>query len=1037
MLNAIIRWSLHNRLLVVAAALLLLIIGVYQARVAPADVLPRFSPPQVVVQTEAPGFSPAQVEQQVTIPLESSLLGLSDVEDVRSTSIAGLSVITVRFKDGTDLGRDRQSVTEGLATVSGLPAEAGRPRLAPVTSPIGMTTVLGLTDSQAAQQPFRLRTLAEWVIRRRLLAVPGVANVTVYGGEEQQYQVVIAPNRLRDDNITLQQVLAAASQAGGLGGGGIYRTASQELIVHTDGQIRSLDDLRRSVVTLRNGIPLTLGDVAEVRLGPAPKIGDATVNGQPGVVLQVFKQPWADTLPLTQAIGAALNEIAPTLPAGIRLYPDLFHQAGFIRSAMHELNLSILEGGLLLVLVLLLFLRNGRAAAISLTAIPLSLLTAVIVLVRSGASLNTMTLGGLLLALGEVVDDAIIDVENIARRLRQNAALPRPLPVWRVVYAASREVRGSVVYATLIVVIVFLPVLALQGVEGRIFSPLAEAYILAILASLLVALTLTPVLACWWLPGAGQERENRLVERLKERYAALVRRTLPNPRWIGGGALVAAALALMALLSMGGDFLPPFHENNIILHMTSMSGTSLPENTRIGAEVERDLLRLPGVISVDQRDGRAELGEDTTPPNYSEFDVRLRPDGDRENTLQQIRGVMRRYPAFAWEMKGFISERMGEVLSGSTSTVAVKVFGGDLQTLQQVAAQVYNQAAATPGVADLQQAQQMNAPQLTVRLKRGQAEAYGLTSEDLITAVQAMFFGVPVGRVFQQQRNFDLVVRFPRTAVADLSGLGSVLISAPGHAPVPLAAVADVSLNNGAQQISRENGSRVAVVQCNVRGRSLTGFVNDLRARVAAHVHLPAGYYIQYAGAYERRAEATQRLRWLGLLALAGIAFLLYLAFRSLRAMALVLFNLPMAFLGGVIAVSLSSAPVSLGTLIGFITLLGITMRNGIMLVSHYDHLEKREGEPFGAGLVLRGARERLIPILMTAAATGLALVPILLGGQQSGRELEVPMAVVIVGGLVTSTLLNLLVLPTLYLAWGHGTGENTIMARREESLES
>lgn len=1020
MLNAIIRWSLHNRLLVVAAALLLLMVGAYKARVAPVDVLPNFSSPQVVVQTEAPGFSPAQVEQQVTIPLEVSLLGLSGVQDVRSSSIAGLSVITVLFQDGTNVWRDRQNVTEGLSTVAGLPAAAGRPRLAPVTSPIGMTTVLGLTDSQAAQHPFRLRTLADWVIRRRLLAVPGVASVTVYGGEQQQDQIVITPQRLRDYNITLQQVLTAARQAGVLGGGGLYRTASQDLIVHTDARIRSLADLRQSVITLRNGVPLTLGDVADIHLGPAPKIGDATVNGQPGVVLQVFKQPWADTLPLTDAINHALTGLAPTLPAGVRLYPDLFHQAGFIRSAMHELNLSILEGGLLLVLVLLLFLRNSRAAAISLTAIPLSLLAAVIVLVHTGASLNAMTLGGLLLALGEVVDDAIIDVENIARRLQQNAARPRPLAVWKVVYAASREVRGSVVYATLIVIAVFLPVLALQGVEGRIFSPLAEAYILAILASLLVALTLTPVLAFWWLPGALHQEENRFILRLKERYAALVRRTLPFPRWIGGGALLAAALALLALLNMGGDFLPPFHENNIILHMTSMSGTSLPENVRIGMKVERDLLKLPGVISVDQRDGRAELGEDTTPPNYSEFDVRLNPNGDRDQTLDQIGGVTRRYPGFAWAVKGFISERMGEVLSGSTSTVAVKVFGGDLQTLQQLAAQIYNQAAVTPGVAGLQAVQQMNAPQLSIRLKRGPAAAYGLTSEDLVTAVQAMFFGVPVGSVFHQQRSFDLVVRLPQSPPAGAAALGSVLVSAPGRAPVPLATVADVSLTNGPQQIDRENGSRVAVVQCNVAGRSLTGFVNDLRARVAAHVHLPAGYYLDYAGAYQRRAEATQRLRWLGLLALAGIAFLLYLAFRSLRATALVLFNLPMAFLGGVLAVSLSSAPVSLGTLIGFITLLGITMRNGIMLVSHYDHLEKQEGEPFGPGLVIRGAQERLLPILMTAAATGLALVPILLGGQQSGRELEVPMAVVIVGGLVTSTLLNLVILPTLYLAWGH-----------------
>ena len=770
----------------------------------------------------------------------------------------------------------------------------------------------------------------------------------------------------------------------------------------------------------RTGSPCAWETFATIQLGPAPRIGDATVNGQHGVVLQVFKQPWADTLTLTRQVDAALQGLRPAFPAAIHLQSNMFRQSTFINASVHELDLAILEGGVLLVLVLLLFLRSPRAAVISLTAIPLSLLAAVLVMLHFGQSLNAMTLGGLLLALGEVVDDAIIDVENIARRLQENQLRPQPRPVWRVVYAASSEVRNSVVFATLIVVTVFVPVLVLRGVEGRIFAPLAEAYILSILASLVVALTLTPVLSAWLLPAAaGTVEDSRVALALKRAYQRVVEKTLPYPVWIGAGALVAAAGALVAMLSLGGEFLPPFHEDNVILHMASLPGTSLDENVAIGLRLERKLLRIPGVVSIDQRAGRAQMGEDTTPFNYSEFDMRLRPGGDRSRTMARIRAVTREFPGFTWALKGFIGERMGEVLAGDTSTVAIKIYGNNLQTLQRLGTDVGNQVARVPGAIDLQVPQQTSTPELNIRFRRNSAQAYGLTSADLVSAVQGMFFGIPAGRVFQGQENFNLVVRTPPLTSASLATLGQVLVAAPGHQPVPLTAVADLSIQDGPQEIDRENGSRLAVVSCNVSGRSLTGFVNAVRERVAAHVQLPSGYYLQYAGAYQRRAEAASRLRWLTLLALGAIALLLYLAFHSTRSMLLVLFNIPLAFLGGVAAVWLSSAPVSLGTLIGFITLLGITTRNGIMMVSHFRHLQEQEGEPFGSALVLRGAMERLLPITMTATATGLALVPILLAGQQSGRELELPMAVVIVGGLLTSTLLNLLVLPTLYLRYG------------------
>ena len=1046
MLNAIIHWSLGHRLAVLAGAAAILAFGTYESISAPIDVFPQFAPPQVVIQTEAPGYAPLQVEQQVTRPLEYALLGLGSVQDVRSSSITGLSVITVIFNEDSNIWTDRQLVGEALGVVSVLPPRVNRPRLAPVTSPIGIIEVIGITSTQphdstipganddmrSDQDPCLARTLADWVIRPRLLAVPGVANVTIYGGLEKQYQVVISPSQLRNYNLSLEQVMSATAQSNAQGTGGFFTTPGQQLVIHTSGQIADLDQLRKSTVAIRNGTPIKLGEIGEVRFGASPAIGGASINGGPGLILQVMKQPWADTVATTRAVDSALSDLAPTLPHNVEIHPGLFKQADFIQSTTLELKTAILEGGLLVAIILFVFMRSVRSASISLIAIPLSLLTAVLILVRSGASLNSMTLGGLVLALGEVVDDAIIDVENISRRLRENRSRTDPLPIWRVVYLASTEVRDSVVYATFIVALVFLPIFFLSGVEGRIFTPLAEAYILSTLASLLVALTVTPVLSFWLLPQVAHAGDNRLVSTVKRAYEKLISRTLSHARVIGIASLVASAIALATVPFMGGEFLPALNEDNAVLHMVGLPGLSLEQVLLSGQHLERALLRVPEITSVDQRAGRAELGEDTNDLNYSELDVRFKAGRrPKAQVIADLRRVTDGFPGFVWSTNQYISERMDEVLSGSTSDVVMKVFGPDLEVLDRISAEIQQVAAEVPGVADLQRVEQTETPQLDIRFDREAAQAYGLTSDQVASAVQTAFLGTSVGTVLEDQMSFDLVVKFPDRQKADLQTIKDTLIDA-GNAKVPLREIAQVNIAPAPSAIARENGTRVMVVQSNVENRDLVGFVTDLRSRLQRSVSLPTGYRLEFGGQFESRARAARLIELLGIAALGGIVLLLYSAFSSFRDTFLVLFNVPMAFVGGVAAVLLSGANVSIATLIGFITLFGITTRNGIMLITHYQHLQREEGEQFNAGMVLRGASERLLPILMTALATGLALLPVAVTPNRPGRELEQPMAIVILGGLVTSTILNLLVMPTLFLRYGRraGVGARTLDER-------
>lgn len=1021
MLNRIILWSIRNRLVVLALAALLIVFGLRGASQTPLDVFPEFAPPQVVVQTEAPGLSTEEVEQLVTLPLETALNGTSNLETIRSSSAATLSVVTCIFQEGTDIFRARQLVNEKLQlAVSRLPQGANEPRMAPITSPVGIISEISLTSDRTS--PMDLRTLADWTIRPRLLAVPGVSQIVIFGGEVKQYQVIVDPAKLKDYDITLTQVLAAARRANQNAGAGFLNTPGQTLVIQGEGRVRSLADIEGAVVAVKNKVPVTIGQVAAVRIGPEYKVGDSSTFGKPSVILLVSKQPWANTLETTGAVDAALDALRQAIPPDVVVDKGVFRQADFIRRSISNIKWAMVEGGLLVVLVLLFFLFSWRTGLISLMAIPLSLLVAVLTLRWSGGTLNTMTLGGLAIAIGEVVDDAIIDVENVYRRLRENRLAGDPESALSVIYHASSEVRSSVVYATVIVALVFLPIFSLSGLAGRIFAPLGYAYIISILASLFVALTVTPALCYFLLPQATERSEETATVRLlKRRYARILEPVLDRPRAVIIISAVLLLLALVAVPFLGGDFLPEFNEGNLIVHMTGVPGTSLTESMRAGAVVQQRLAQIPEAVKVAQRSGRAELGEDTVGPEATEIDVNLQESNrGRDEVMADVRRKLEGISGFAFSIKQFISERIEEILSGTTATVVVKLFGPDLDVLREKAAEIGDAMARVKGVADLNVEQQTGVPKVLVRFNRDAMAQYGLSSADLAETITAAFYGSKVSDVVEQQRSFALLVRYEPSLASDTGMMREALIDTPTGAKVPLGAVADVRIVSGPNVINRENAQRRIAISCNVAGGSLTGVVSQIRQRVAAGVRLPTGYYIVYGGQYQAQAAAFRQILLLSIAAVVGIFLLLFLAFGSFRESLLVMANLPLALIGGIAMVLIATGgETSVASLVGFVSLFGIATRNGIMLITHYNHLMKQEGEKFGRELVVRGAMERLSPILMTALTAGLGLLPLAISAGQPGRELEQPMAVVILGGLFTSTLLNMVVLPALYLRFG------------------
>jgi CzcA family heavy metal efflux pump len=1017
MLGRLVQWSLGNRFVVLALAVVLFGFGIYTAAHSPMDVFPEFAPPQVTVETEAPGLSAEEVESLVTLQLELAINGTPGLKTLRSISMPGVSSITAIFKDATDVYRDRQLVGERIATVQ-LPQSVAPPEIVPLTSASSTVEVIGLT-STGRFDPLAARTFADWTLRPRILAVPGISKVVTYGGRVAQYQVVVDPSALRDYDLTLSDIEKAARDATSIGPAGTVESYGQRFPIRSVAQAENPKDLENAVVRYTDATPLLLSQIAEVREGPEFPIGDATLNGARAVVMLIERQPGVNTLQVTADLDSALGELSHHLPAGLVLHRNLFSQASFIELALENLRLALLIGAVLVAGVLIVFLLDFRTALISLIAIPLSLLTALLILRGFGATVNTMTLGGLAIALGEVVDDSIIDVENIHRRLALNRELPSPRRAHDVIFDASLEVRSAVVYATFLVALVFLPVFFLSGVAGKIFSPLGKAYVLSTLASLAVALLVTPAACSVLLRGEKARREGRLVAFLKRRYAALLPRSLRRPRLLVAGAVGLFLLAAAGIPFLGGEFIPAFKEHAFIVHMAGLPGTSLANSVAAGKRAEERLLKIPGVMSAAQRAGRGELADEVSGPEASEFDVRLsRGVTDVGGTVRQIRSVFTDFPGFSFAVTQFFKERIEEVGGGETAPVAVSVYGPDLDRLQQLGQQVGAIMSSISGARDVSVEPLSKIPQIVVSFDRRRAAQLGVTMGDLQTDVTAAFEGAQVAEIFKGQRIVPVVVKFPDSSRADLQSIRNLPIRAAAGV-VPLETFARVDIEDLPNQITRQDGSRRIVVTCDSAG-SVAGFTRKLETRLA-QLALPPGYSTKISGDYESQQHSLRELLLVGLVSLVGIFLLLFTDFRSVRLATLVLVNLPLALIGGIAAALLFRVSLSLGALVGFVTLFGITARNAIMLISHYRHLEEKEGIAFGPELVIQGSLDRLSPILMTAFITGLALLPLAVGGSRAGQEIEHPMAVVIVGGLLSSTLLNLLLMPAFYLHWGKG----------------
>jgi CzcA family heavy metal efflux pump len=1029
MLSWLVSTSLRFRVLVLAAACVLIAWGFRAVRETPLDVFPEFALPTVEVQTEAPGLSCEEVESLVTTPLENALNGLPWLDTIRSKTVLGLSQVVCLFEERTDLMLARQLVQERLAALGPrLPVVARAPAILPPLSSTSRVLKIGMWSDTLSQ--LDLTDLALWTVRPQLMGVRGVANVAIWGQRDRQFQVLVDPDRLRAHALTLGDVERAARDAASLETGGLIDTPAQRLPVTHVPTLLAASDLGAAVVAFRDGAPLRLRDVAEVVEGFPPPIGDAVINiGKQGgaeravgagLLLVVEKQPWGNTLDVTREVEKALEAMRPGL-AGVELDSTIFRPATFIERALRNLGGAMALAAALVVVVLLAFLFEWRTAVISIVAIPLSLLAVALVLRLLGGSVNTMVLAGLVIAVGEVVDDAIIDVENISRRLRLNRESGEPRSVFAVVLAASLEVRSAVVYATWIVVLVFLPVFFLDGLAGSFFRPLALAYVLAIVASLIVALTVTPAMSFVLLGNVrGRRRDAPLVRALRRGFRAVLPWFARRPRAIVIFLAAAFTASGLAVTRFGEEFLPEFHETDFLMHWVGKPGTSVEAMRRITERVSGELRAIPGVRNFGAHIGRAEVADEIYGPNFCELWISIEEDADYEGTVARIQEVVDGYPGLIRDVLTYLSERIEEVLTGASAAIVVRVFGPELDVLRSKAVEVHEAIRKIPGVVEAQVEPQQLVPRVEVRLRPEDEARFGLTASDVRRAAATLVKGTTVGEVYHGQRLTRVAVWGVPTARASLASLRALPMDTPSGAQVPLGGVADVWIAPTPNTIRRENASRRIDVTCNVRGRDLGSTAREIEASVRA-LPFDRGYHPEVIGTHAAREEASERLLVLSSLAVAGILVLLWTDFQSLRLTALVALSLPFALIGGVGGAFAGGGDLSLGSLIGFVTVLGIAARNGILLVSHYRHLEEEEGVPFGLELALRGAEERLAPILMTALTAALALLPLALGGERPGHEIEYPMSLVILGGLVTSTALNLFLMPALYLAFGKG----------------
>ena len=1023
MLNKIISFSLHNRPVILFFSVLLMIVGMWTASKMEVDVFPDLNAPTVVVMTEAQGMASEEVERLVTFPIETAVNGATDVRRVRSSSTTGFSVVWVEFDWGTDIYRDRQIVSEKLATIGdALPSGVGQPTLGPQSSILGEVMFIGLTADSTSLGD--LRTLADWTIRPQLLSTGGVAQVTVMGGDLMEYQIRLHPERMRHYGVTLTQVMDATRNMNRNASGGVLYERGNEYIVRGMLSTSSTQQMGQAVVgTTPKGQPIVLSDIADVQMGPkSPKMGLASVSGKPAVLLTVTKQPSTSTLELTEKLDAVVAQMQASLPKDVKVNTQLYRQQNFIDSSISNIKKSLVEGGIFVVLVLFIFLMNARTTVISLVTIPLSLLITMLVLHAMGLTINTMSIGGMAIAIGSLVDDAIVDVENVFKRLRKNALLPKAERQSKidVIFHASHEVRMPILNSTLIIVVSFVPLFFLSGLEGRMLAPLGISFIVSLFASTLVALTLTPVLCAYLLTDPQQDGQHartdepRWVRAMKKHYEQLLIKVLDGPKraiLIGTGAVVA--LTLVLFFSLGRSFLPPFNEGSFTINVSTLPGVSFKESDRIGAQAEKLLLQVPEVKDVARKTGRAELDEHALGVNTSEMEVPFAlKDRSKDEVMADIRAKLRTLPGVNVEIGQPISHRIDAMLSGTKAGIAIKVFGPDLSTLHSLGMQIQQATHDIEGVTDLNVEQQVERPQLIIRPRRTLLASYGITLPQFAECVNVALGGEVVSQVQDGGKTFDLTVRMADEDINSIDHIRDMLIDTGDGRQVAFSDMADIESSAGPNTISRENAQRKLVVSANAQGRDMRSVVNDMRQAIETKVKMPDGYRVEYGGQFESEAAASRLLLGLSVVSVIVILLLLYLQFRSWKQSVVVLLNLPLALIGGVMALVVTGGVISIPAIIGFISLFGMATRGGMLLVDRYNELSSRGLSH--REVVVRGSLDRLLPILMTALSSGLALIPLALGSHLPGNEIQSPMAQVMLGGLLTSTLLNLVIVPLM-----------------------
>lgn len=1021
MLNRIIKFSLNNRLVVLVASILLMVAGIYTAKNMEVDVFPDLNAPTVVVMTEARGMVPEEVERLVTFPVETAVNGATDVRRVRSSSTTGFSIVWIEFDWGTDIYRARQIVSEKLSVIQNdLPTNVGNPTLGPQSSILGEVMIIGLTSDSTSLQ--ELRTLSDWAIRPRLLATGGVAQVTVMGGEIKEYQILLSPERMKHYGIALNEVMDVVQDMNQNATGGVLYEYGNEYLIQGVLSSNDLDELGQAVVRSVDNKPILLHHIAEIKAGnKEPKIGVASVEGKPAVLITVTKQPNTGTIELTEKIDLALEDLKSTLPQDIQISSDIFRQSKFIENSINNVQKALYEGGIFVVIVLFIFLMNVRTTVISLVTIPLSLVASILALKLMGLTINTMSLGGMAIAIGSLVDDAIVDVENVFKRLRENRLKPKTeqLSALTVIYEASREVRMPILNSTLIIVASFVPLFFLTGMEGRMLAPLGIAFIVALFASTIVALTLTPVLCSFLLSNShkNNQKEPFVTFHLKRLYEKCLRWTLKYKKWVVGVTLFTFAVSIGLFFTLGRSFLPSFNEGSLTINVNTLPGVSLEESDKIGSLAEKILLDIPEVITTGRKTGRAELDEHALGVNVSEIEAPFElKDRTKDEFLEEVREKLKLIPGASMEIGQPISHRIDAMLSGTQANIAIKIFGPDLNRLFAIGNEIKSSVESVEGIADLNVEQQVERPQLKIEPKRYLLAKYGITIPQFSEILNVLLAGEEVSSVYEGNQVFDLTIKVNNESRSTIENIKNLVIDANGQ-KIPLENVAEIRSATGPNTISRENVSRKIVVSANIAGRDLRGVVNDIQQRVKEEIEVPEGYHIEYGGQFESEQAASRTLLITSIFSIAVIFLLLFNEFKSIKQSSIILLNLPLALIGGILTIYFTGNVISIPAIIGFISLFGIATRNGMLLVSRFNDLQSQGMSIYDS--VIHGSLDRLSPILMTAFTSALALIPLALSGSLPGNEIQSPMAQVLLGGLISSTILNGFIVPIVYTMMG------------------